>query len=93
MRSIAALILSILPIIVFAADDLVELTTEGEPLLSVWQNVVEQCPESEYMHQIIHAEELVTLKVEGVACRDVMKMLVDFDLGAGPSTSNHAAME
>ena len=86
MRSrFAALILFTLPITTLATDELIDLHAEREPLLVVWNKVVEKCPNSEIDHRITHTEEPVTLTVEGANCRDVLKMLVDFDKGASPS--------
>ncbi|WP_299596767.1 hypothetical protein [uncultured Microbulbifer sp.] len=86
MRCIAAMILSALPITVFAAEDSIDLSAEQKPLLSVWNEVVEKCSETYIDHRIVHTQEPVTLKVEGVSCRDVLKMLVDFDKGVNPSS-------
>ncbi|MCQ3830235.1 hypothetical protein HXX02_12335 [Microbulbifer elongatus] len=80
-----ALTLLLLPITTLAGDDLLDLHVERTPLLTVWNAVVEKCPDAEVDHRIIHAEEPVTLTVERTSCRDVLQILIDFDKGAGPS--------
>ncbi|WP_295800629.1 hypothetical protein [uncultured Microbulbifer sp.] len=88
MRSIAALIVCILPVTVFAFDEPIEtidLNVKEKNLLLVWEMVVEKCPGTRSEHRVIHPREPVSLKVEGVDCRDVLKMLVDFDLDVSPS--------